>query len=189
MSDEPITPTSKNLKPSNKVRCAFAAMILLCLLLFLSVVAFRAALGITPYELQDSQGRTMGFNDVFSREHYGFIFDRVSVSGTISYLNAYDWFFLATLLTGLWLVWKAQRRTLLIYHCVQLFIFPLGYFGFVMLPMSCFELINDLATNKLPRWDREGFIDVPFVPIVGHAPWLLCSILMILVLWRSNSQR
>jgi hypothetical protein len=186
MSDEPITPSSKNLNPSNNARCGFATMIILCLLQFLCVVAFRAALERTPYELQDSQGRTMGFNDVFSREHYGFIYDRVSINGSISYLNAYDWFFIATLILGLWLLWKAQRKTLLIYSCAQLVLFPVGFFGILMGVFTMFDSLKSPSSGFIPHCDREFFIDIPFIPIAGHATWLLCAILMILAMWRGR---
>jgi hypothetical protein len=186
MKVDSVIPISGNFSPSNNVRRGFAAMMLVCLLLFLSVVGFRAALGRTTYELTDSMGRTMGFNDVFSREHYGFIFDRLSVDGAISYLNVYDWFFLATLLLGLWLVWKAQRKTLFIYSCAQLLVFPFGFFGILMGVFTMFDSLKSSSSGFIPRCDREFFIDIPFVPIAGHAPWLLCAMLMILVLWRGR---
>lgn len=185
---ESITPKSKGLNLGNKARCGFATMILICLLLFLCVVAFRAALERTPYELQDSQGRTMGFNDVFSSEHFGFIYDRVSINGTISYLNAYDWFFMATLILGLWLVWNAQRKTLLIYSCAQLVLFPVGYLGFLIGGYTIVDWLTSKPRGYILRCDREFFIDIPFVPVAGHTPWLLFAMLMILVLWRGRNR-
>ena len=47
---------------------------------FACCVIVRAGLGNTPWDTVDSRGRTMGFNDVFSLEHYTIILSNFSIS-------------------------------------------------------------------------------------------------------------
>ena len=63
-----------------------ALLVAFSLVFALVLQAFLAALQATPYETVDSAGREMGFNDVFTPEHYGIIVRSMSVGRTLDCL-------------------------------------------------------------------------------------------------------
>lgn len=161
---------------TKKWRVIFVAMMQFSLVWFLGVVAFRAALEATPADLTDSMGRAMGFNDVFSREHFGFVFERMSISRTLAYLTWYDGVWLAMLLLGLWNVTRlVSLRWMLVYSILQFLLFPFGILGAFGFLWMCYQIVKGFT----PVFDRESFIDIPFVAFYGHAPWILCAVIFL----------
>ena len=55
----------------------FRALVGLTFVFALAVVALDAGVRATPYETADSEGRTMGFNDQFSTEHYRIVLGNI----------------------------------------------------------------------------------------------------------------
>ena len=129
------------------------------------VVAFWAALDATPYDAHDSLGRSMGFNDVFSREHYGIIWRHFSFGGTLAAVGPYEWALLAAHVLAAGLVWKVRNEKHIVRFCLaQVLVFPAGVLGlpFLVLFPPCALFFGA---------DREAYIDIPFVVLLTQASW------------------
>ena len=140
---------------------------LVCGILF---IAFRAGISATSYGATDSAGRTMGFNDDFSVEHYGIILENVSIIGTFEFMEAYEYVFLGIhlLAIGLLLRNKPIQMWLITFFAIQPLIFPWGFLGILYVPIY---LKMGLALSL----DREMFIDNPFVWLTAHAVWIVAA--------------
>lgn len=68
-----------------KRRPLYAAVIL-SFLTFFSFAWILGGIDATPNTTTDSKGRTMGFNDVFSAEHYGIILRNGDLYHTLRHL-------------------------------------------------------------------------------------------------------
>ncbi len=150
---------------AGRVRWQSMALVVLSLVFGLSVIAFQAGLGATAYETTDSEGRTMGFNDRFSREHYGIILGNVSLQGTPG--SMHDLIFVGMHGLALGLLAGVRDGKWMIRFCLlQPLVFPLGLLGIYILPLW----VADIAYYRTS--DRESFVDVPFVPIMAGGFWL-----------------
>jgi hypothetical protein len=172
------TPASNPTPATNRWRrFGLVALVLLSLGFSLSVIAFRAGLDATPYETTDSAGREMGFNDPFSWEHYGIIFQNCSPSRTLAYMGQYEWLLvvchaLATML----LLWRPDKTGTFAFFLAQPLIFPWGLPGQIVLFASLWGLLSGTGSH-----DREWFIDIPYIPMVAHSFWLLT---VAVITWR-----
>lgn len=166
-------------------------VVLLSLLMFWGFAWLMGGIEATPYSATDSQGRTMGFNDVFSAEHYDLVLHNAGWVQTFKHLAGDDfWFHHLALLVAhvalLLFLAKSEVRTLRIFLWCQPVIFFLGWLGFWILPFAIMDLLWG-HTN-----DREGFIDIPYVAIMSQGAWFLACAIVLLVVeisrlrWRRN---
>jgi hypothetical protein len=156
-------------------------VVLLSLLMFGGFAWLMGGVEATPYSATDSQGRTMGFNDVFSAEHYGLILDNAGLARTFKHLAGDDcWFHHLALLAAhvalLFFLAKSELRTLRIFLWCQPVIFFWGWLGFWILPIEMVALLW-AQTNT-----RESFIDIPYVAIMSQGAWFLACAFVLLVL-------
>jgi hypothetical protein len=83
-----------NQEPGNRVSSTNAKLVWLVAASFL-VFAFCVFISVgvqnTPYDTVDTQGRKMGFNDVFSLEHYAIIFSNFKIGTLFDITYAYEW--------------------------------------------------------------------------------------------------
>lgn len=179
------------MKPSSnsfaRLRRQSIVLIVVSLVFGLFVIAFMAGLNATSYETTDAAGRTMGFNDRFSGEHYRIILGNMSWRGTFKemweghYLlfgsiRGYEWLFVAMhgFALGL-LVWARQEKWVIRFFLLQPLLFPLGILGIYALPL----MVIDAAWFRTA--DREAFVDVPFVWVAAHGCWVIVSTI---IAWR-----
>ncbi len=159
-----------------------AMLLVVASLLFgIGVIAFMEGLNATPYETTDAMGRTMGFNDQFSREHYGIIFENMSLRGTLKAMGEIDyfafvpfrnagWCFVTVHLIALLVLARArEEKWITRFFLAQPVLFPWGVIGIFVLPLMVLDLV------WFREADRESFVDVPFVCIAAHGCWLMVS--------------
>ena len=149
------------------------------------VAATVLAVGIdnTPFETRDSQGRTMGFNDKLSREHYVIMLGNFRISSVFSSRYASEWLFLAAhvvgliLVTGKWFVSRLAKA----FFLLQMFLFPAALYGAMILFVS-------VAAIGTGRMDREGFTDLPWSPLVSVPFWFVtCVFALRLMPWKTGN--
>ncbi len=161
------------------------AVVLLCR-------GIESAIGRVPYDTTDSMGRPMGFNDPFSREHWGILLRTIDWQDyrldVLALDSAYFWLTVIMHLVALGWILRGdplRLRTPLVFLGVQILAFPGGLLGLVIIPVYFVEAFS----GKL---DREGIVDVPFLAVTGHAVWLLtclASVLMIFIHQRRTAWR
>ena len=158
-------------------RSGLVALVVLSLFFGLSVIGFRAGLDATPYETTDSAGRQMGFNDTFSKEHYGIILSNCSVLGTLYYMGLYEWLFVGChALAIVALVRWGDEPQVIAFFLVQALVFPWGIPGQIVLFLTLWGAFSGTGGH-----DREAFVDIPYIPVMAHSFWLLvCAV----IVWR-----
>ncbi|MGI9240684.1 MAG: hypothetical protein ACR2RV_07780, partial [Verrucomicrobiales bacterium] len=168
--------------PHQSSRSGLVALVVLSLFFGLSVIGFRAGLDATPYETTDSAGRQMGFNDTFSKEHYGLILGNCSILRTLGYMGLYDWLFVGC--HGLGIIALLRGRDELrvsVFFLVQPIIFPWGIPGLLVLFFTLWGVFSGTGGH-----DREAFVDIPYVPLMAHSFWLLVCAVVSWCLMRSR---
>lgn len=132
--------------------------------------AFRIGLSGTPYDTMDSAGRTMGFNDRFSAEHYSIALLNFQILRSFELENLYDWALFTMHVAAAILLHRFSRKPLplLFFFAFQLALFPLSIVFLLYQPFYTYEIITLSAT-------RESFIDVPFMLVMTQPPWLIVS--------------
>jgi hypothetical protein len=150
----------------------------LALLIFASfgvlsaAVVIRLGLGNTPYDATDSLGRTMGFNDPLYAEHYRIIVSNFRPSHLFAFRHFYEWLLLAAQIMGASLLLARATtgaRLTRWYFVGQWLIFPLGGLFVVFAPLMMYQVLQGQPS------DREGFVDIPFVMLVGQGSWLMIA--------------
>jgi len=142
------------------------------LLTFTAAVVLRLGLGATPYATMDSAGRTMGFNDPLSWEHYGIMVRNFRPADFFRTEHGYDWLLLVMHAMGGWLLLarsSASARVTRWFFALQAAIFPIGLM-LVWLPPIMFVAMFGTSS------DREGFIDIPYILFVSQSTWVLVSL-------------
>lgn len=156
----------------------FLPLVLASLLACIVAIVLSVGIAATPYETPDSAGRTMGFNDPLSAEHYTIIVRNFRILDLLRWQHAYDWLLLAAHVMGCALLLAGTRvstRAVRWYFAVQPLVFPIGLvFGWVT-PL----ILLSLAHSPM---DREGFIDVPFVAFYGQTCWVVVSLILVFAL-------
>lgn len=147
--------------------------VLLSLAVFAGSAWLRGGIGATPYETTDSAGRAMGFNGVFSAEHYGIILRNASLREAWKQLGddapwAMVWHLLLLLAHGvlLWMLRRSGARAIRLFLVMQPVLFFLGLLGLIVVPMSLADLLWFRAA------DRESFIDIPYILVMSEGMWL-----------------
>ena len=153
------------------------AAVALSLLTLLAAAWIRGGVAATPYDTTDSKGRTMGFNDVFSEEHYAILLRNADWPHAVEQMNGdssewsmegvYNWSLVAVHGIFLVMLTKCSARTIRWFLFVQPVFFFLGWFGFWFLPIEIVELLW-AHTN-----DRESFVDIPYIAIMSQGAWFL----------------
>lgn len=165
---------SSEASPADRpARRAVVWAVLLSLAVFAGSAWLRGGIGATPYETTDSAGRTMGFNDVFSAEHYGIILRNASLRAAWEQLGEDSpWAPLqhALLLLAhgvlLWMLMRCGARAIRWFLAVQPVLFFLGILGLIIFPVSAADLL------WFRQSDRESFIDIPWTGIMSQGMWL-----------------
>lgn len=156
-------------------RRPLVAAVILSFLVLLAAAWIRGGVSATSWNTQDSQGRTMGFNDVFSGEHYQIILSQANWRDMVKQLEPHDWGLVAAHIILLMLLGTASARVIRLFIWPQAALFWWGWFGFWMLPIAIADVL------WLHTSDREGFIDIPYISILGQGAWFwACAF----ILWR-----
>jgi len=151
----------------------FLALIGLCFVSVLAVVALDAGVHATPWETADSQGRTMQFNDRFSAEHYRIVLGNIRPWQILHPRYLYDWILLSMMAFGAWRLRSDEidgTRATRWFFFGQSALFFLGWvqIGFLQWPGTVVGLMRCSLT-------REDFVDVPFTWMMAQPPWVLVS--------------
>ncbi len=151
----------------------FRALVGLCFVFALAVVALDAGVRATPYETSDSQGRTMGFNDRFSAEHYRIVTGNIRPGQILQPRYFYEWILLAMIAVGIWRLMSdgiGGTRATRWFFFGQSVLFIIGWLslGFLQWPRMVVALLRCTL-------DREDFVDVPFTWMMAQPPWVLVS--------------
>ncbi|HEX2747965.1 MAG TPA: hypothetical protein VHM91_08205 [Verrucomicrobiales bacterium] len=154
--------------------------VLVSFLVLLGSAWIRGGVGSTSYDTVDSQGRKMGFNDVFSAEHYGIILRNASWEAAIHQMEKYDCALAAAHGLILFLIFHLPSRHLKAVLWLQPVLFFWGVIGLYALPLEAADLLYFHSS------DREGFIDIPYISILGQGAWLWACFFM---LWKLRKQR
>jgi hypothetical protein len=152
-------------------------LLVLCGAVILLLVILYAGIVATPYETADSAGRTMGFNDRLSLEHYGIIIRNFKPSLLFRSDYLYDQILFASYAIGLVLIFSHRfsgLRSTRWFFAIQGLLFPFAWAGLLAFPIILFSVFTG-------QMDREGFIDIPFLWVTAHTVWLTTSLL---IAWR-----
>ena len=152
----------------------FQALIGLCFIFALAVVALDAGVHATPWETADSQGRTMGFNDRFSAEHYRIALGNIRPGQILRPRYFYEWILMAMMAAGVWRLrsdeTKRSRATRWFFFGQSaLFFFGWLQIAFLQWPGTVAGLLRCTLT-------REDFVDVPFTWMMAQPPWVVVSL-------------
>ena len=154
-------------------------LVVLSLVFTFVVIGFRGGVAATPYDTMDSAGRTMGFNDHFSYEHYRIIVGNMN----LGQMGTHEWLLVAAHLVMIVLLRLVRRKWWIIfsYALAQVLCFPWGVLGFVALPayvLGCVTQSND----------RESIVDMPFIKMEAGAVWLAVASFIGWRMWRARRQ-
>lgn len=152
-------------------------LVLLSLAWSCLVIAVEIGLKNTPNNATDSAGRTMGFNDPLSREHFAILLGHFRLGSLFMLERIYDWALLVMQSAGAWLLFSKPQgghRTTRWFFAAQPLLFPVGWLGFVILPAYIFDFFFGNG------FDREDVIDIPFVWCIAHPVWIMTSLLILI---------
>ena len=150
----------------------FLGLITVSFVVLMVAWMLRAGIGATSYETLDSAGRTLGFNDPISAEHYRIIFGNVTPS--VMLRNGAEFGIPCAILHGVaaWLLLSPQRRhrrSTRWFFAVNAVLFWFGW------PSWFAILTGYVGRISSFRMDREDVIDIPFVWMWGSAFWVLAA--------------
>ena len=170
---------------SSHYRLAFA-IILSSFLVCGFIHILEIGLENTPYETRDSSGRSMGFNDPFSLEHYEIMARHFEWKDLVVADNWYSWILLFSHAIGFVVIAKVGTGTAVWtrwYFAGQWFVFPLGLVALPFFP----SIIHSILGGTL---DREGVIDPPLlVYALNHPIWCIAASLTFFVLRKGLRDR
>jgi len=150
-------------------------------------VLLQLGMDHTPWDITDSAGRPMGFNDRLSYEHYRIALGHARLAfpygrGLFQFL--YDLLLLAMIGLGAWLLASTARshgRRARAFFLLQGVVFPIGWLALPLAPELWVQLLSQ-------RLDRESFIDVPFDWLATQPVWVMLAFVAAVVLpgepWR-----
>jgi len=170
------------LNMSSRFRNAAIALITFSFALCVLIILADVGIANTPYETTDSAGRSMGFNDPLSLEHYRILLSNFRFGTLLAPAYAYTWFLLAMHGVGVWLLFRVERVKLLrirVFFALQGVLFPIGWLGFAALPFTIRSMLNG-------TFDREGIIDIPFIAVTAHPLWIATAMAIVAISWRGS---
>ena len=160
------------------------ALVLISLIATLGFIALDAGMSQTPWDTTDSAGHAMGFNDRLSLEHYRIAFAHFRVQTLLSPDYAYSLLLLAA--QGVALVgigrsggWESLRFRWFL--GLQGLVFPAG-----LLSLALAIPLGVILQMLRGTFDREGFIDMPFVAVTAQPIWVLVSAILCFWGWRRS---
>ena len=166
------------MNPMNPSRGPLYVAVVLSLLIMWGAAWLQGGIAATPYDTTDSQGRPMGFNDVFSDEHHRILLGNANGHEALKQLNGgsnegwnaeatWHWSLVTAHLVLLALLAKAQVRTIRWFLCVQPLLFFWGWIGCWVVPIVIVDLLWGRAS------DREAYVDIPYIAIMSQGAWFL----------------
>jgi hypothetical protein len=161
-----------------RINRGLVLLVVASLAVFVASAVLCVGIDATPYNTIDSEGRTMGFNDVFSREHYVIAVGNFRPMRLLTTEYTYEWVLLAAHLVGATLLvacGRACSRATRWFFAAQVIVFPLGVPALLLLPILVGECL-------LGSMDREGFVDIPFVLVFSQSVWIATSITIMFAL-------
>ncbi len=163
---------------SSHYRLAFA-IILSSWLVCSFIHILEIGLENTPYEIRDSSGRPMGFNDPFSLEHYEIMARHFEWKNLVVADNWYSCILLLSHAIGFVVITKVAKGKAVWtrwYFAGQWVVFPLGLVALPFFPV----IIHSILGGTL---DREGVIDPPLLVYALSNPiWCIAASLTFFVL-------
>lgn len=172
-----------NARPASRRSLLVAVLLSLCVLGWAAWL--RGGVGATAYDTQDSAGRTMGFNDVFSGEHYLILLKNADVANAVEQMGHglegwHNWGLVAAHAVLAWLLFSASARVVRWFLLLQPLIFFFGWMGFWYLPIAVADVV------WMHTSDREGFVDISYIAILGQGAWFwACAF----VFWKLHRER
>ena len=160
------------------------ALVLISLISTLGFIALDAGMTQTPWDTTDSAGHAMGFNDPLSLEHFRIALAHFRVQTLLSPRYAYSLLLLAA--QGVALVgigrsggWESLRFRWFL--GLQGLVFPAGLLSLALaIPLG---VVSQMLRGT---FDREGFIDMPFVAVTAQPIWVLVSAILCFWGWRRS---
>lgn len=159
-----------------RLRVKLSLWILLSTAIMLLSGWFLSGLEITSFSTQDSAGRTMGFNDQFSPEHYAIICQKAEWRRVPEKLGVSGLALLFAQGIMLGLIAGGSRRSVRTWAAVQGALFFLGWPGMVFLPLAVLDFL------WMHTSDREGFTDIPWGAMMGQGAWLYVCLGIVIAL-------
>jgi len=158
---------------SQQLRRSLVIAVLLSFAVLAASAWLRGGVGATGYDVTDSQGRRMGFNDVFSAEHYSIIVKNAGWKHAVEQMRPHDWLLAAFHPVMILLICAAGPRLVKTFLYAQGAIFYWGWPGLCAAPLALADALI-LHTS-----DREGFVDIPYISLVSQGAWLwVCGFLV-----------
>jgi hypothetical protein len=155
-----------------------ALLVLFSFLFVAASIALRIGIDVTPYETTDSAGRTMGFNDRFSAEHYAMALRNFQWGALLSPERAYEWLLLAANGLGAVILLRTGAgctRLTRWYFALQALVFPWGLALIPLLPISVVAIFRGTA-------DREDFTDFPCFSVPAYSMWVATALIVTIAL-------
>lgn len=171
----------------NRHQISFTVAILLSVLPLFLAAWFLGGLESTSFDATDSQGRRLGFNDVLSEEHYGMIWAKGTAQLAKSELKGWSMLLLLqqAIFLGAVLAGQARSKPFTWLLWLQPAFFFWGLVGLYIMPICLLDWLNPFTGN-----DREAYVDVPFVEIMGQGAWLwACGYMGWKLCWQSKQER
>lgn len=158
------------------------ALVLISLISTLGFIALDVGMAQTPWETTDSAGHAMGFNDRLSLEHYRIALAHFRLQTLVSADYAYSLLLIvAQGLVVVGIVRPGGLESLRIrwFLGFQALLFPAG----ILTPVLTFGVVWQMCRGA---YDREGFIDVPFVVMTAQPIWVAVSAVLCFWGWRCS---
>jgi hypothetical protein len=162
-----------NKDDAHRNRC-LVLLLLISFTVFAAAVVLRVGIGATPYGATDHAGHPMGFNDPLRAEHYLIMLRNFSPGELLRREYLYEWVLFAAQLIGIGILLSPSRARSLLgrwFFLAQAVLFPAGLLVLPILP----SLVGGFFTGRM---DREGFIDIPFIPAIAHPVWVISSLII-----------
>ena len=170
--------------PGHRIHPVAVALVLISLIATLAFVALDAGMSRTPWETTDSAGHAMGFNDRLSLEHYRIALGHFRLQTLVSPAYAYSLLLIGAqglALVGIGRAGGLESLRLRWFLGLQGLLFPAG----LLTPVLAFGVVWDMCRGA---YDREGFIDVPFVVMTAQPIWITVSVVLCFWGWWCSRQ-
>jgi hypothetical protein len=158
-------------KATADLRWLLALAVIISLAWCLITCVVHAGFNATPAGATDSNGRTMGFNDRLSAEHYMIMIRSFRLNRMFTAEYGYAWLLIGAHIYALVALLRSGQKGEECKPCVfwvQNLLFPVGWLGWLVLPPTLHEIVSGTASG-------ETIVDIPFVACIGQPVWVLTS--------------